>query len=202
MEPLKVETLPTWLSSLPIPPLGWMFPIVYLQERRKLSSVWLLCAVADWHEVLVLVTQSCLTLCIPMDCSAPGSCVCGVLQARILEWVTMPSYRGSSQPRRDGTWVSCIAGRFFTTWATKEALKHHENYYFLFSTFCMPGIALGFMISIVQMMKRILRNVKWCTESHMASKWQRWGTVPQLLDFEVHACSTLPLERFMVPNFY
>ena len=42
----------------------------------------------------------------------------------------------------------------------KEAMKHHENYYFLFSTICMPGIVLGFMISIVQMMKRILRNVK------------------------------------------
>ena len=47
MEPLKGETLPTWLSSLPIPPLGWMFPVVYLQERKKLNSIWLLCAVAD-----------------------------------------------------------------------------------------------------------------------------------------------------------
>ena len=38
----------------------------------------------------------------------------GILQARILEWVVMPSSRGSSQPR-DRTGVSCIAGRFFTT---------------------------------------------------------------------------------------
>ena len=37
----------------------------------------------------------------------------GILQARILEWVAMPSSRGSSQPR-DGIQVSCIAGRFFT----------------------------------------------------------------------------------------
>ena len=44
----------------------------------------------------------------------------GILQARILEWVAMPSSRGSSQPR-DWTQVSHIAGRFFTSWATGEA---------------------------------------------------------------------------------
>ena len=44
----------------------------------------------------------------------------GILQARILEWVAMPSSRGSSWPR-DRTQVSCIAGGFFTVWATKEA---------------------------------------------------------------------------------
>ena len=43
--------------------------------------------------------QSCLTLYDPMDCSLPGSSVHGILQARILEWVAMPSSRGSSQPR-------------------------------------------------------------------------------------------------------
>ena len=44
----------------------------------------------------------------------------GILQARILEWVAFS--RWSSQPR-DRTQVSCIAGRFFTSWATKEALN-------------------------------------------------------------------------------
>ena len=43
----------------------------------------------------------------------------GILQARILEWVSMPSSRGSSQPR-DWTQVSCIAGGFFTSWAARE----------------------------------------------------------------------------------
>ena len=43
--------------------------------------------------------QSCLTLGDPMDCSLPGSSVHGILQAIILEWVAMPSSRGSSQPR-------------------------------------------------------------------------------------------------------
>ena len=49
-----------------------------------------------------------------MDCSLPGSPIHGILQARILEWVAVPSSRGSSR-HKDGTCVSCIAGRFFTT---------------------------------------------------------------------------------------
>ena len=49
--------------------------------------------------VLCLVIQLCPTFCDAMDCSPPGSCVHGILQARILEWVAMPSSRGSSQPR-------------------------------------------------------------------------------------------------------
>ena len=68
--------------------------------------------------VCVLVTQLCPTLCDPMDCSPPGSSVHGTLQARILEWVAMPFSRGSSRPR-DRTWISYIAGKFFTIWATR-----------------------------------------------------------------------------------
>ena len=68
----------------------------------------------------VLVAQSCLTLCNPMDCSPPGSSVHGILQARILELVAISLSRGSSQPK-DQTQVSCIAGRFYTIWATREA---------------------------------------------------------------------------------
>ena len=64
-------------------------------------------------EKKVLVLQTCPTLCDPMDCNPPGSSVHGILQARILEWVAIPFSRGSSRPG-DRTWVSCIAGRFFT----------------------------------------------------------------------------------------
>ena len=45
----------------------------------------------------------------------------GILQARILEWVAIPFYMGSFQPR-DQTQVSHIAGGFFTSWTTREAL--------------------------------------------------------------------------------
>ena len=55
------------------------------------------------------VAQSCLTLCNPIDCT-----IHGILQARILEWVTFPFSRESSQTR-DQTQVSSIAGRFFTS---------------------------------------------------------------------------------------
>ena len=50
-------------------------------------------------EVKVLVAQSCLTFCDPMNCSLPGSSVRGILQARILEWVAIPFSRECSQPR-------------------------------------------------------------------------------------------------------
>ena len=63
----------------------------------------------------------CLTYCNSMDCSLPGSSVHGILQARILERVAIPFSRGSSWPR-DWPQVSCIAGGFFTIWATRETL--------------------------------------------------------------------------------
>ena len=60
-----------------------------------------------WSEV----TQWCLTLCNPMDCSLPGSSVHGFLQARILEWAAILFSRGSSQPRK-WTRVSYVAEEF------------------------------------------------------------------------------------------
>ena len=74
--------------------------------------------------VLSLVVQSCLTLCDTMECSPPGSSVHGILQARILQWVAIPFYRGSSQ-LRDQTQVSRTRGRFFTVWASREALYNN-----------------------------------------------------------------------------
>ena len=74
-------------------------------EQMNLVSEW----VSEW---VIEAAQLCPTLCDPMDCSPPGSSVHGILQARILEWVTIPFSRGSSWPRYR-TWVSYIAGRFF-----------------------------------------------------------------------------------------
>ena len=64
--------------------------------------------------------QSCPPLCDPIDGSPPGSPVPGILQARIQEWVASSFSRGSFQ-HRDRSQVSCVAGRFLTVWATKEA---------------------------------------------------------------------------------
>ena len=71
-----------------------------------------------WEPERMKVTQLCPTLCDPVDCT-----VHGILQARILEWVAFPS---SSQPR-DWTQVSCIASRFFTSWATREAWESEKD---------------------------------------------------------------------------
>ena len=65
-----------------------------------------------------LVAKLRLTLCDPMDCSLPGFSVHGLFQSGTLEWVAISFSRGSSPPR-DWTWISCIAGRFFTNWATR-----------------------------------------------------------------------------------
>ena len=78
----------------------------------------------------MLVTQLCPILCNPKNCCSQGSPVHGISQARILEWVSNSFSRGSSQ-HGDGTWVSCIAGRFFTIWATREA--HNQSFFFVFN---------------------------------------------------------------------
>ena len=72
--------------------------------------------------LLCLVTQSCLTLGDPMDYTVQG-----VLQARILEWVAFPFFRGFSQ-FRDQTQVSHIAGGFFTSWASTEPQEYWRGY--------------------------------------------------------------------------
>ena len=68
------------------------------------------------------VAQLCPTLCNPMDCSLPTFSVHEIFQARVPEWVAISFPRGSPQPR-DRTWVSCIVGRRFTLWATREVSK-------------------------------------------------------------------------------
>ena len=72
---------------------------------------------------LCVHAQSCLTLCDLMDCSPPGSSVHGVFQARMLEWVAISFFRGSSQPRDQTciSCVSCIGKQILYHWATWEA---------------------------------------------------------------------------------
>ena len=113
-----------------------------IQLSHPLSSHYLiLChpillhALLDCKEILVKlikiesesdITQSCPTLCDPMECSLPCSSIHGIFQARVLEWIAISFSRGSSGPR-DWTWVSHITGRHFTIWATREACS--ETHY-------------------------------------------------------------------------
>ena len=87
---------------------------------KPLSPGYLLCV----H--VCILSQSCPTLCHPMDCSPPGSSVHGIFQAIVLEWIAISFSRGSSQPR-DWTRVSCIVDRCFTIWATREVLRILEG---------------------------------------------------------------------------
>ena len=86
-------------------------------------SFWL--SIFPWNiklkKVKTEVTQSCPTLCNPMDCSLPGSSLHGILQARVLEWVDISFSRGSSRSK-DQTQVSHIPGRHFNLWATRDSI--------------------------------------------------------------------------------
>ena len=98
---------PAGCGTLATPPASLLKP----KEQAPVSAI-----------VCMLVAPSCLTLCDdPMDCSLPGSCVHGILQARILEWAAISFSRRSSKPR-NWAQVFHIAGGFFTVWATREAL--------------------------------------------------------------------------------
>ena len=97
-------------------------------------------AIGCIRKVKVTVAQSCLTLCDPMN-----YIVHGILQARILEWIAFSFPRRSSQPR-DQTQVSCIAGGFFTSSATREDLQCiGEMLSRLFIVYSWSGISKFFL---------------------------------------------------------
>ena len=88
--------------------------------------------------MLAKLLQSCLTLCNPVGFSSPGSSVHGILQARILEWVAVPSSRVSSR-LRDGTpslMSPALADGFFTTsatWGAPPVIGRHQMMWGLLS---------------------------------------------------------------------
>ena len=114
-------------DSLPLAPPGK--PQNLKQSSSKILFYYCCCC---------LVTQSCLTLCEPMNCSPPASSVHGILQARILEWVALSFSRGSSQPR-DWTHISWIGRWILYHWATSEALAHNICLHFYRPTAHFPS---------------------------------------------------------------
>ena len=92
--------------------------------RRSYQGLWSF----SFNHCSCSVTQSCLALGNPMDCSPPDSSVHGILQERIVEWVASHFFRGSFQPR-DRVHVSHVEGRrFFTICATREAQRWRLNH--------------------------------------------------------------------------
>ena len=96
-----------------------LFHYVVYQFIQPICILLNICVVSTFPNYIsmhmCLVAKSCPTFCDPMDCSPQSFFVHEVFQARILEWVTMPSSRGSSWPRDQThiSWISCIAGQFF-----------------------------------------------------------------------------------------
>ena len=113
----RSESLPGTLEKIPLLPVhNRNLELCFLMKCQRGAEL----VYNSLRLVMRLVAQSCPTLRDPMNCTWPVSSVHRILQARTLEWVAMPSFRGSSQPR-DGTQVSCIASGFVTNWATREA---------------------------------------------------------------------------------
>ena len=90
----------TWGTGTP-QPFPYIMPDTSLPSGCSRVLCLYACVCAKSH-------QSHLTLCNLMDCSLPGSSVQGILQARTLEGIAVPSSRGPSQPR-DQTCISCIS---------------------------------------------------------------------------------------------
>ena len=110
-------------------------------------------------------TQSCPTLCEPLDCSPPGSSVHGIFQARVLEWVAISFSRGSSWPR-DRTWVSGITGRLFTIWATRDKM--------LRNMICEPAEAPGTQTPLKAVQWDEVAGVHYIPRGHCTQRCVLW----------------------------
>ena len=116
-----------------------------------------------------------------MDCSPAGTSAYRILQARIQEWGAVPFSRGSSRPR-NWTWVSCIAGRFFTIWATREA-----TYSLVIFSTCMVGSlipSLIFCFGNLHHRRKLGHGEEFW---HNMVHWRReWQTASAFLSWEPH----------------
>ena len=152
-------------------------------RRYRLESI---CA-REEKEVKLPVAQSCPTLCNPMDYSLPVSSVHRIFQTRILEWTAIPFSRGPSPPRVR-TQVSCIAGRFFTIWASREAHQRRECpansaspvCTFLLNSILMPSCGRLELKSWRQCLHHINQQMiqlnSFCPPSHLPTRAVYWST--------------------------
>ena len=93
--------------------------------------------------------QPCTSLCNPMGCSPPGYSAHGTLLVRILEWVAMPSARGSSWPRTEPASLTspALAGRLFTTHTTKILSNAFSESVEMILDFIFPFVNVKFHIN-------------------------------------------------------
>ena len=156
-------------SSIPISLRIFQFVVIHTVKGFGIVNK------AKWSEV----TQSCPTLCYPMECSPPGSSVLGILRARILEWIAISLSRGTSRPR-DQTQVLCIAGRRFNLWATREAKS--RCFFWNSLDFSM----IQWMLAIWSLVPLPFLNPAWTSES----SWFMycWRLAWRILSITLLAC--------------
>ena len=126
-----------WIKILSIFPFQLYKNIIFLALSHWLGPL------VKWRCLCAKSLQSCLTLCNPMDCSPPGFSVHGILQARIVEWVAMPSSGGVPDSGMEPTSrpSAALAGGLFTasaTWWQWMFLPHSH------SSFTIKGNVIGF----------------------------------------------------------
>ena len=150
----------TW-ENVQVP--GWMGSLGKGKERKRKSL-----SCVRLFETLRTVAYQALPsmgfsrqeywsgLPFPSPGDLPGSSIHGIFQARILEWVAISFFRGSSQPR-DWTQVSHIVGRRFTIWATKEVLGEGEEHLFK-SMLCLPYPLPLFFVGCAERIQRVMSD--------------------------------------------
>ena len=125
------------------------------------------------HCSLSEVAQSCPTLCDPMDCRPPGSCVHEVFQAEILEWVVISYSRVTSRPR-DWTPISCgscIGRRILNHCATCEAPKDFQGVFC--SVFAFSYVNIQFLYSHLELLLGRWILYHWATWEALCIKYTR-----------------------------
>ena len=108
-----------------VPQTGWLNAMdTYSLQRPEIQNQNIGKATVPWNPLqmilpsyIFLVSRSCPTLCNPMGCSPLVSSVQGISQGRILEWVAISFSKSLPDPGIE-PWFSCIAGMFFTLWAS------------------------------------------------------------------------------------
>ena len=137
----------------------------------------------------------------PTDCSPPGSSVHGILQAKILEWVAVPSSRGYSWPRNQTcvSNVSYIIGRFFTHWATWEAhvffyhnIKKEKTYKRTRKKYRQSSLCIWVKVKSILWVKAVTETkridqgwrvaVEWVW-SFSFTRWKGYGVIAQQCEY-------------------